>query len=471
MTDDSSRRIVEALRAWLAHAAPGAQLPSTRALATEHRASPVTVQQALRTLVAQGLVETRPGVGTFVRAVRAPRPLDHSWQTSALGPSHRDAGRLPTAMRGTPPETIALHVGYPDRDLLPERLVRAALTRAGRSDAALGRPPTAGLPELQTWFAAELAADTPADVTPPAPTEVVVVPGSQSGLSSVFRSIVTPGRVLLTESPTYWGAIRAAAHAGVRLVPVAAGPDGPDPAQLDRAFAETGARAFYAQPHYANPTGAQWSAGLGAQVLDVVRRHGAFLVEDDWAHDLGISSTPSPLAAQDDGGHVVYLRSLTKSVSPALRVAAIVARGPARARLLADQAAESMYVSGLLQAAALDVVTHPGWRTHLRGLRDQLRSRRDLLAAALHEHAPSTDLEHLPPGGLNLWVRLPDGTDLEALVLECGRAGLALAAGTEWFPAEAPAPYVRLSYSGPHPAAYPEAARILERSLGVVRGR
>ncbi len=459
-----------ALSAWIRGAPPGARLPSTRTLAAEHRASPVTVQQALRTLVAQGLVETRPGVGTFVRAVRATRPADHAWQTSALGPARSDLAGLPTALRGTPPDAIALHAGYPDRDLLPERLVRSALTRAARSDAGLGRSPTAGLPELQAWFAGQLATHTPGHLTPPAPAEVIVVPGSQSGLSSVFRSVVTAGQVLLTESPTYWGAIRAASHAGVRLVPVAAGPDGPDPAQLDRAFAETGARAFYAQPHYANPTGAQWSAALGAQVLEVVRAHDAFLVEDDWAHEFGITSTPSPLAAQDDGGHVIYLRSLTKSVSPALRVAAVVARGPARARLLADQAAESMYVSGLLQAAAVDVVTHPGWRTHLRGLRDQLRTRRDLLADALREHVPSAHLEHLPPGGLNLWVRLPDDTDVEALVVECGRAGVAVAAGTEWFPAEAPAPYLRLSFSGPHPAAYPEAARLLERSLGVARG-
>ncbi len=100
-----------------------------------------------------------------------------------------------------------------------------------------------------------------------------------------------------------------------------------------------------------------------------MRDHGAFLVEDDWAHDFGISTTPRPVAAQDDDGHVVYLRSLTKSVSPALRIAAVIARGPARERILADRGAESMYVSGVLQAAALDVVTQPAWQTHLRSVR------------------------------------------------------------------------------------------------------
>ena len=196
-----------------------------------------------------------------------------------------------------------------------------------------------------------------------------------------------------------------------------------------------------------------------------MRDHGAFLVEDDWAHDFGITTSPEPVAAQDDAGHVIYLRSLTKSVSPALRVAAVIARGPARERILADRGAESMYVSGLLQAAALDVVTQPGWRTHLRSVREQLRARRDLLVDGLHEHAPTVHIDHVPTGGLNLWVRLPDGTDLDQLAQDCERAGVLIAPGTEWFPAEPTGAFLRLNYSGPNPAAFPEGARILGRAL------
>jgi hypothetical protein len=70
------------------------------------------------------------------------------------------------------------------------------------------------------------------------------------------------------------GAIAAADQAGVPLIPVAGDRTGPDPDDLDRAFRETGARVFYAQPTYANPTGAQWPRALGEQVLDVVRGEG-----------------------------------------------------------------------------------------------------------------------------------------------------------------------------------------------------
>jgi DNA-binding transcriptional MocR family regulator len=365
---------------------------------------------------------------------------------------------------------IALHSGYPDRELLPERLVRAAATRAARSDAAVNRPPSAGFPELQAWFAAELGAAAPVGVAPPAPSDVVVVPGSQSGLGTAFRALVGAGRPLLMESPSYWGAIVAAAQSGVRVVPVpSGGTHGPDPDELERAFAQSGARAFYAQPNFANPTGACWPPALADHVLDVVRRHGAFLIEDDWAHDFGLTADPVPIAARNDSGHVVYLRSLTKSVSPAVRIAGIVARGPARERILGDVRAESMYVSGMLQAVALDVVTQPAWRTHLRSLRHHLAARRDLLVDALRDHAPTARPDAVPEGGLHLWVRLPDGTDLAGLVRDCEAAGVVVAPGDEWFPAEPTGAYLRLNYSGPNPGAFPDGARIIGRTLAQQR--
>lgn len=456
---------MDALRAWISAAAPGTQLPSTRSLVAEYHVSPLTVQKALQILTAQGLVETRPGVGAFVRAVRSARPADYSWQTAALRIPPTSTRVVATALRSAPHDVIAFHSGYPDRELLPERQVRVALARAARSEAAVTRPAVAGLPDLQSWFAQELRASTPASVNPPTPADVIVLPGTQSGLSSIFRALAGRGQSVVMESPTYWGAMLAASQAGVRIVPVPSGAEGPDPAHLDRAFQETGARLFYAQPNHANPTGAQWSPALREAVLDVVRAHGAFVVEDDWAHDLGITTTAVPLAVADDAGHVVYLRSLTKSVSPAIRVGAIIARGPAKDRILADRAAGSMYVSGLLQAAALDVVTSSGWQSHVRGVRQQLRDRRDLLISSLHEHAPLARVEKVPTGGLNLWVRLPDHTDLPRVIEDCESAGVLVAGGGEWFPAEPTAPYLRLGYGGPNPAAFPDGARVLGEVL------
>jgi DNA-binding transcriptional MocR family regulator len=469
MNQSSGARIAGELEAWVASASPGARLPSTRELTARHAVSPVTVQSALRSLAARGLIETRPGVGAFVSADRAVRPRDYSWQTGALGSSTTATAETSAALRTARTDAISLHSGYPDRELLPERLVRAALTRAARSDAALERPEPAGTASLRAWFASELASQTPAHFTAPTKQDVIVLPGSQLGLGSLFRSIAGPGGTLLIESPTYWGAIIAARQVGVTLVPVPTGPDGPDLVALEQAFIDSGARAFYAQPNYANPTGAQWSPSTGARVLEIVRDHRAFLIEDDWAHDFGITTDATPLAARDDSGHVVYLRSLTKSISPGIRVAAVIARGPLRTRLLADLQAQSMYVSGLLQAAALDVVTQPGWQTHRRALRRQLRARRDLLVDAISTHAPDATIAAVPPGGLNLWVLLPDTVDLDRLTNDAEAKGLVLAGGDEWFPAEPTGRYLRLNFAGPDPAAYEQAAILLNESLAKQR--
>ena len=301
MSQDSSARIVEGVRAWIASASPGARVPSNRALTAEYGASPVTVQKAMRQLVRLGLVESRPGAGTFVRAVPAARSVDYGWQTAALGTPPSGLGGLSSTQRTVAPDAIGLHSGYPAADLLPERLVRQALVRAARSDAALTRSPAAGLPELQAWFAGELASSAPPGVVPASTRDALLISGSQSGLSSIFRAVVGVGQPLLIESPSYWGAMLAAAQAGVVLVPIPSGPDGPDPDDVERAFAQTGARAFYAQPTFANPTGAQWPIATGQAVLEAVRRHGAFLIEDDWAHDLGIDTEPRPVGLANVG--------------------------------------------------------------------------------------------------------------------------------------------------------------------------
>ena len=104
-------------------------------------------------------------------------------------------------------------------------------------------------------------------------------------------------------------------------------------------------------------------------------------------------------------------------------------------------------------------------RTTAGTVRDQLQSRRDLLVASVRQHAPQAHLSQLPKGGLNLWLRLPDGTDLARLSRDCEEAGVYIAAGTEWFPAEPAGPFIRLNFAGPNPGAYPEGARIIGDAL------
>ena len=454
-------RVIQDLRKLVAVAAPGTRLPSVRELTARHQASPVTVAEAIRQLVAQGLIEARPGKGTFVAAPpderRAP---DLSWQTVALGAGRPGEEEMQALLALPPAGAIPLSGGYLDADLQPTAALGAALARAARQPASWQRGPVEGRADLRAWFAREAGGGLRAD-------DMVICPGGQAGLSSALRALTAPGDSLLVESPTYRGALAAARACGLRVVPVPADSDGVRPDQLAAAFARTGARLFYCQPLYANPHGATLAGHRRAQVADAVRDAGAFLIEDDYARDLTIDGEPPPpLAADDPDGHVVYLRSLTKSAAPGLRVAAIGARGPAGARLRAARLLDDFFVAGPLQQATLEVVTAPAWARHRRALRAALRTRREALLAALRRRLPELAQQAVPRGGLHLWVRLPEGTDDVALAAAAAAEGVIVFPGRPWYAAEPPAPYLRLTYAAAPPELMDDAIRRLARALG-----
>ncbi|NUT32597.1 MAG: PLP-dependent aminotransferase family protein, partial [Hamadaea sp.] len=250
------------------------------------------------------------------------------------------------------------------------------------------------------------------------------------------------------------------------VVPVPADADGVRPDQLAAAFARTGARLFYCQPLHANPHGATLSPGRRPQVAQVVRDAGAFLIEDDYARDLTIDGDPPPpLAADDPDGHVVYLRSLTKSAAPGLRVGAIGAKGPAGARLRAARLLDDFFVAGPLQQATLEFVTSPAWARHRRSLRTALRTRREALLTALRRHLPQLADQPVPRGGLHLWTRLPDGVDDVALAAAAAAEGVVVFPGRPWYAAEPPAPHLRLTYAAAPADLMDEAVRRLARAL------
>jgi DNA-binding transcriptional MocR family regulator len=276
--------------------------------------------------------------------------------------------------------------------------------------------------------------------------------------------LAAPGAAVLLESPTYTGAMIAARSAGLRLVPVPTDRDGVRPDMLAQAFATSGARLFYLQPTYSNPTGTTLSADRRRQVMEVVADAGAIVIEDDWCRDLSFEKMPPrPLVAGDRNGHCVYLRSLTKSTAPGLRIGAIVARGAALARLTATRAAADFFVSGPLQETALEIVYSAAWSRHLRDTRATLVARRDVLVEAVRRAFGAACLAVVPAGGMHLWVRLDDRVDDVALATRAAEHKVLVSAGRQWFSAEPTGSYLRVSFaSAPEP--------LLTRAVEVLAG-
>ncbi|WP_241661543.1 PLP-dependent aminotransferase family protein [Thermomonospora catenispora] len=454
--------VADLLRAEAVRRRPGDRLPSSRALVARLGVSPVTVSRALARLAAEGLVVTRPGSGTFVaeraRAARPRRPVDHGWQAVALGDRAVDPGGVAALL--TPPSegVIAMGGGYLPASLQPLRALAAAAARAARRPDAWDRPPPAGIDGLRAWFARTVGGEV-------APADVLVTGGGQQAIGIALRAVLPPGAPLLVESPTYQGVLSVARAAGLHTVPVPVDGSGVRPDLLADAFAMTGARAFYCQPTFHNPTGTVLTPERREQVLSVARAAGAFVIEDDFARHLAIDPAPPPLVGDDPDGRVVHISSLTKVVAPSLRIGALIARGPVAERLRALQVVDSFFPSRHLQETALELVSSPAWERHRRAVRVALRERRDAVAAALARELPDLAFE-LPRGGQHLWVRLPEGVDDVALADAALREGVAVNAGRPYFPAEPDGAHLRIGYSRVASVAeLAEGVRRLARAL------
>lgn len=120
----------------------------------------------------------------------------------------------------------------------------------------------------------------------------------------------------------------------------------------------------------------------------------------------------------------------------------------------------------LLQEAALGLLSSPAWPRHLKRLRSHLGERRDALVAQLRAHESLFRVNHVPSGGIHLWVRLPDGADPSTLTVRSHGAGVLIGDGSHYFVDEPPAPYIRLSYSAASVPQISEGVRRLAILLG-----
>jgi DNA-binding transcriptional MocR family regulator len=433
-------RIAIDLRRRAARLAPGTLLPSVRELSAEFVASPVTVQRAMAQLAREGLVVSRPGDGTYVaeRSKESPR-ADSSWQLTVLGPA---TDPIASAAFELPvPGTLVLGSGYIDVSLQPLSLLAKAARRAAANPRAWDRLPPEGHPELRLWFARDVGGHARAE-------DVVLAPGGQAALAATFRTLVPFGGPILVESPTYFGALSVARSLGLKPVPVPLDNEGIRADLLEAALASSGARALYLQPAFSNPSGVTLSDARRKDVLRLAERAGAFVIEDDYARDLAFGTAPPAPLFRQGGDRVVYIRSLTKSTAPGLRVAGIVAKGPVLGRLRTLRATEDFFVAGVLQDTALELVNAAGWSSYVQKLRHTLRERRDVAIRALAGYLPKARLQRIPEGGFSLWIELPAAVDDLAFVAAAARAGVSLTPGAPWFAAERPGAFVRISTAG-----------------------
>jgi len=435
-----ARRIGEAIKAQIASGTygPGARLPSTRALAAELGVSRTTVTAAYEQLLAEGYLETRQGARAQVAQGLQPRapgpaPVPSPAPVHLSAYARRVAGFAATA---SPPDgRLAIDFRYGDLasadfpTLAWKRALNAALLRRpGR--LRYGDP--CGSPALRTalqgylWRARGLRCE---------PDQIVVVNGSQQGLDLCARLLLDPGDGVVVEDPCYLLARQALAAAGAALLPVAVDREGMRTNRLPAA-----ARLAYVTPSHQFPLGSIMSATRRQELLAWAARTGAHVIEDDYDGEFRFDVRPvEPLQALGGADRVIYLGTLSKTLSPVLRLGYLVvptALQPAfaTAKRLADR-----QTPGLGQEALATLIASGAYERHIRRVRRRNGERRTALLAALAAELRDRVAIVGADAGLHLiaWLREVPRRREEELIARAGAVGLGIYPVTPLYDASA----------------------------------
>jgi DNA-binding transcriptional MocR family regulator len=406
---------------------PGDQLPPQRAVADQLGIDFTTVTRAYGAARARGLVEGAVGRGTFVRR----RTTDD------------DAGLVDLSMNLPPP---------PQGVSLAALLKETTAAILDRTDVAslMAYHAGPGAPGQRAAGAAWLAPM----LGEIGPERIVVCPGAQSALTAVLTTIARPGARIIVEPLTYPGIVALAPHLGLRLVACPVDDEGFLPEALARLCAEQQPAAVYLVPTTRNPVATTMGLARRREIADVVASSDGWLIEDDPYSRL--FDTPQPALAALTPERTFHIATVSKTLSPGLRTAFLVAPpGPMAARVADALHATALMGSPLTTAVAVRWIRDGAAERILAGVRLEARARREIAAEILP--AARGDAE-----SLHVWLDLPAGLDAGGFRALAAIRGLALVTADAFAATPDHPGGLRVSLGGPAKAS------LLREALGNV---
>ena len=353
-------------------------------------------------------------------------------------------------MSDTSPRTFNFGAGNPDPGVFPARdlseSARRVISRLGQDLARY--PEQRGVPELRAI--AQERFERNHKMRPPL-DDVVITNGAMQGLQLSAQGLARPGDSVIVEEFTYVGTIRVFKQLGLELVPVPLDDHGmrmdaladvlEHQAQIQRKPA-----FIYTTASYQNPTGTTQPLERRRRLVDLARRHGVPIVEDDTYGDISFEPLLEPaIYTLAEPGQVMYIGSFSKILGPGVRLGFFVAPEAITARLLPWKMDGG--TSALSQLIAAEYLKDHLWQ-HVDEGRAAVKEKRNALLDALEAEFGGLEGMHWtqPDGGLFLWIRLPEQVDRLRLQELATARGITYATGQSFHALNHDVPYLRLAF-------------------------
>jgi len=374
------------------------------------------------------------------------------------------------------PDIISFAGGLPAPDVFPVAEFKEACMRVleNQGAVALQYGTTEGympLREMIARFAVRNGIKVSAE-------NILITSGSQQALDLIGKIFINNGDRILTESPTYLGALQAWNAYGAEYATVSNDDEGMRVDELENAL-RCGPKFIYTLPNFQNPTGVTMSLERRKILVQLADQYGVPIIEDDPYGQLRFEGEHLPaIEVLDDAihtnngsyaGNVIYLGTFSKVLAPGLRLAWVIAPTEVIRKLTQAKQGADLHTSTFNQIVAYEVSRHGFLDTHVKTICDCYRERRDVMLDSLEEFMPAGVKWTHPQGGLFLWLQTPENLSTQDIFPEAVQEKVAFVPGGSFFPNGGGHNTMRLNFSAEKPETITEGisrlARVIRRHV------
>jgi 2-aminoadipate transaminase len=427
------RQLAESIRALVDRGLlqGGERLPATRELAARLGLNRATVSAAYNTLEQSGVLEGHVGRGSFIAQDAAAKP--------EIASATLDWDALLAPLEFTAGSNAEIEINLASSRPAAANFPLAAFRRLSKevidSPEAeqilqLGSPH--GYMPLRRYLLEQAAREGVARSS----DDLLMTNGCQQALDLMARLFFSADRgegerAVALESPVYHGLLRIFSRAGANLIPVPVDSHGIQPEALEAAIGRVRPRLIVVTPSFQNPTGTTLPLERRQRIVEIARRSGTVLVENDIYSELRYRGKRLPtLKELDTTGNVVLLRSYSKVSFPGLRVGWVIGPQPLVARLAESKQICDLHSDQLAQAVLLRFAQSGELAKHLEQTRVAGLKRLDAALVACERYLPKGSTYTRPDGGMCLWIELPAPLNAETVLPRAEKRGVSYLPGT-----------------------------------------
>ncbi|NEQ97971.1 MAG: PLP-dependent aminotransferase family protein [Cyanothece sp. SIO2G6] len=414
--------------------APGDRLPSVRTLKQQLAVSMATVLEAYRLLEDRGLIAARPQSGYYVKATALALPNEPSQSAPILESQLVDMAPIVHLLKlGESPDMIKLGAALPAVEHFPVNTLNRLMGQVMRADP-IGVHRYGGVAgcEAMRQEATKRMLNAGCSITP---AQVIITAGATEAYYLALQATTQPGDTVAVESPAYYGMLEAMNVLGLKAMELPTHPrDGLALGALESAFKQQKVAACMLVSNFSNPLGSCMSDRKKASLVNLLNRYDVPLIEDDIYGDIYFEGDrPKAIKAFDTEGRVLYCTSVSKTLSPGLRVGWCLP-GRYQAAVERVKVVSSHVVAIAPQLTVAAFFANGGYDRHLRQLRRIYQDQMYRTIQAILDYFPAETRVTRPNGGHVLWLEIGGGFDALELFETAIQHNISIAPGPMFSP-------------------------------------